>query len=640
MQPSTSSQPDDLTSNKTSYSTPPNLEDPLSIDDSSDFEFASASFVTTQRALDAKYFMPDGLLKCFLPEVRQDGWSRTWEATGATNVIIMDDINNAVEPHQQERLIGFEGSNRCLFPAAECAVQMATHVIVLTPPTLQELADTFEMLREFGGKEENLSVWYQGSDNQLIDLCTLKKDPTEYLKLIHKVGEDPPRASGKPFVERVEALRDKLEEDDPAMGSSFVWPYHVRDQHEKIYDTIDQSNRYILPTSSDKFLDKSDACHRITQANPTLAHHFTTPVKISLERQSYDKSLNVFFANAAEKIEYSKDGKTLYIPLSSSQIVAVSIEDYPVAFVGTTAEKHDVAVDLLMQREAFRSSASAIIEVAIEKEERGKGSYIKSDAAGVAGRANISPLTERYHSVYTGTPIERINALTTVLAAKYGNKRDLPDAAIEDCVARVRDGIGVKEYVISGFADSDGFTPWSISRAINNANDIFQGVIGAADPTRIGISPTDAVKLLSLVNKVSNAMGAHGYERGCVAIDVMEDGTRNDFLIQDHNHRRGGRSSLERVIACHPDQVWCDKEYILPVPSGMSAVDFGIETGKRAADNGMYLYGSSMLYYPYKVDGVEVIKAKIIAEVPPGLLANQTNIIGIMEDHLRSLLSL
>ena len=170
----------------------------------------------------------------------------------------------------------------------------------------------------------------------------------------------------------------------------------------------------------------------------------------------------------------------------------------------------------------------------------------------------------------------------------------------------MRDKFGIREFVVSGITTTEGFHHWGVVRNLTNEQGVYIGVIGSADPEKIGMTQEQYEEKIKLVGRVSVVMdlSLDGYQ-GYTSCDVMEhyngSGTPRDIIV-DHNHRRGGRSVLEVLIALRPNDVFIDMDYTFIVPDGHDSTEFAAEIITKAYDRGCFVYGTPTIYYPVVKD--------------------------------------
>jgi len=213
---------------------------------------------------------------------------------------------------------------------------------------------------------------------------------------------------------------------------------------------------------------------------------------------------------------------------------------------------------------------------------------------------------------------------------------------VEDRVERAFDEFGVLEYILSGIQNGTGFKQWCAVRAINDSHDVFQGVIGCTDPTRIGISHEMAEEMRQITTRVVEAMAAYGYQHGYVSKDFMYDSSDGILKINDHNDRRGGRSHLERVLSLHPGKVMMDRDYNFICPATINPIDYAMSLLDQAHRQGVSAYGTPMIFFPVQEGEDQIVKLKFVMEVPQDILDACTDqkgrIVELMDERLRSLL--
>jgi hypothetical protein len=518
------------------------------------------------------------------------------QSVHAEGSIIFDDIIYAVNPTQRDKVTGLAGYNRCLLPALEMSMVAPCHVVCLTPPLMAELIE-LQKVRERMSCESQLFLWYRPSGldawTNLLELLENNDGAWRICEAIERTLAQPPEFHENLYPSAVNSLF----ESGTIVGRHLLLPFQTRDIHRQLYaDQINQ-DRIVLPCSAERFVDKAQAAHILSQGKPDVEAILTRPVAVSIEE-----------ANKA----------TIFL----SETLAQGCIRQP-------------------ERARFLSFASAIIDEAIKKEISHSLSYIKLEGAGVSGISNLSP--NSFPEVYEmHSRDERIWALAGILSSRSSNLSDaqIPSAVIEDRVQRARDAFGVREYVVSGIVVAGQYRPYCFVRAINDERDVFQGVIGCSKPERAGIPEQELQALENAMCTIANAQIAAGYHTGYLAKDFMFDAASGQMRANDHNDRRGGRSHLERMISLHPDKVFMDRDFEFVAPRNTHYAKFVQDLTDRATQAGLNVYGTATLYYPELKNGQLVFKLKIVAEIPEMVLHNPNDIVPAMDSYVRALIGI
>jgi len=499
-------------------------------------------------------------------------------------VLGYDDVFDALPGHQSEIFDGVLGYTRSLPLTIFGLGNYRSHFITGMPLLVQEIDLLAQTLKEMGVPEENFSVWLmprEGDDN-LIDLMELGRTENGRIDLHRLIREH-----GENLPEYTPDMYSNMVAKMIEKGilipenGTLLLPMQTRDYHQDQYRELINQGYVKLMSSADGFISKTEAAKQLIQQDPELVDYLTNPE-------------------------------------------VIDTDDLEVSEVG------------------MRILSSRILDICIAKELRGKEAYVKLDVSGVSGLDNLSP--SKYPEVYHGTYDERIDALVGILQSRFSSLVKFPTAGVEDRVARDSDRFGVKEYVVSGVQTIEGMHLMCIVRAINDDNDVFQGIIASTDPSKIGISREDQLELTRVMVKAAKAQVKAGYKEGYIAKDFMYDKLDNKFKINDHNDRRGGRSTIEQLMLLKPGSVFMDKDYSFIVPEGQDTIQYAERLAQCALDNGLYVYGTPIIFYPSQDEsGHTKIKLKIICEIPEMILNNENlgtaGVVSTMDKMIRATLA-
>ncbi|NDC37544.1 MAG: hypothetical protein EBZ48_05780 [Proteobacteria bacterium] len=507
-------------------------------------------------------------------EYRKEVATAMLAKAGASQSILFDDVFNALHESQREFMHGAAGYMRCAIPAAELAAIAPAHVVLLTPPLPEEIAFAESYVESLGGKRSNLQFWlFDGRTRELTNLSHMIRDQgvERYRDLIDEIAANPPGAEYADHFLPAHKLIERIGES----GKVLVLPFQTKHDHHVAFKNQIEAGAVALPDASDVFIDKFSAAEALVRADQGMRKYLLNPQRVS----------------------------------GSAQVPGKSFEEQ--------ALQH----------------ATSIIEAAIRTEERAGSSYIKLDGAGVSGLDNLSPA--KYPQMYEGSREQRIAVLSGYIQARFGATEKFPSAVIEDRVGRVTDAFGVCEYVVSGVTTGNGFRPWCVVRAINDKHDVFQGVIGSTDPSKIGVTASHLSSLLDVMDVTGRAMQRAGYDFGYISKDLMLDLPSNSMKINDHNDRRGGRSFMERVLPLYPGKVLMDKDYEFEVPQGQTSASYATELNRRAIERGHLAYGTCTCFYPTKEQDRTMVKMKIVSVVPDDILEGGADIVQRSSERLR-----
>ncbi|HEC64868.1 MAG TPA: hypothetical protein ENI23_06235, partial [bacterium] len=254
------------------------------------------------------------------------------------NVIIYDNLYNAVGPTQREFVTGLPGYMRTLLPAIPYACVRETHVVSLTTPAPEELLFSYRLLEEFGGNLENYNIWVlDPKTKSLINLTEKYVEGNGFeafvRSLVRATSDNLPEFTPNSFFDLVKQLKEGV----LPSSRSLVIPFQTVDWHYDVYSQMIDSKKIVLPTSSQSFQNKVLAGQTLVERDPSLAENIPNAVLVDADPED------------------------------------------------TFIEADDEERDILMTKFARR-----IVEEMMIKEALGVSSYLKLDASGGSASTNTA----------------------------------------------------------------------------------------------------------------------------------------------------------------------------------------------------------------------------------------------------------
>ena len=238
--------------------------------------------------------------------------------TGCNNVILFDDVVNAVDPSQRHELTGLPGYERAIIPAIPLTVALDTTVITQAPPLPSELVLAQAILDKVPNRRGFKIL--TPVDGEFVDIFMLfTKDPQKYQELVLTTYQNPPTDNPAFHVDAVQEIFGHN-----GIGKSLLLPFQTTDWHYQQFKDLISDGGVVLPSSSQRWISKGEAYEYFESAN--LGHLFpkTHFIRMDPRREKSADNLLALSDNIADVCHNMvQNGKVPYVKLVSAGVSGI-----------------------------------------------------------------------------------------------------------------------------------------------------------------------------------------------------------------------------------------------------------------------------------------------------------------------------